>query len=81
MLHVEVQKIPTAEAILSSAFIKRFMFEESLGKYERAIDEALGQPFEQYKLQYEEKSLLGQGGMGKVMLVKRKKDGAYFAAK
>ena len=48
MLSVQPQKIPTAEAILASKFIKRFLFEESLKKHETAIDEALGQPFELY---------------------------------
>ena len=87
MLSIEPQKIPTAEAILASKFIKRFLFEESLKKYETAIDEELGQPFELYTEQYEEKRQLGEGGMGKVMLVKQKKrnedgtDGGYFAAK
>lgn len=83
MLDVQVQKIPTAEAILASKFIERFLFEESLrGNYgERAVDEALGQRLEQYKEQYEEKRTLGEGGQGKIMLVKRKKNGVYFAAK
>ena len=48
MLSVQPHKIPTAEAILNSKFIKRFLFEESLKKHEWAIDEALGQPFELY---------------------------------
>ena len=41
----------------------------------------MGKPFDKYEDEYEEKRLLGLGGFGKVMLVKRKEDDEYFASK
>ena len=41
----------------------------------------LGRPLEEYTQLYEEKRVLGIGGMGEVFLVKRKSDGVLFAAK
>ncbi len=83
MLKITAMVAPSASEILASDFIKHFLLEESLrGKRgEYALEQAMGQPFELYEQQYEEKRLLGQGGMGKVMLVKRKEDHQFFAAK
>ena len=71
----------TAKQILESDFINRFLQEKIQNLDKQAKEETFGQPFEQYKIQYEEKRILGQGGMGQVILVKRKSDGQYFAAK
>ena len=83
MLRVASESPLTASEFLASNFIKHFLLEESLRgkKGEYALEEAMGQPFELYEQQYEEKRLLGKGGMGKVMLAKRKSDHEFFAAK
>ena len=41
----------------------------------------MGKPFADYEVEFQEVKKLGQGGMGAVMLVKRLKDGKYFASK
>ena len=83
MLKVNASTSPSAQDVLTSDFIKHFLIEESVRHKtnEHALEMAMGQPFDQYERQYEEKRLLGQGGMGKVMLVMRKDSGQYFAAK
>ena len=73
---VNSKATPKASEVLASDFVQHFLLEESVrGKHgEHALEQAMGKPFEQYEQQYEEKRLLGRGGMGKVMLVKRKED-------
>ena len=83
MFNVNSATKTTAAQFLDSEFIKHFLLEESLrgkaGQY--ALDQAMGTPFDQYERYYKEKRLLGQGGMGRVMLVKRREDHEFFAAK
>ena len=83
MLKINSDAELTATQILESEFFQHFLLEESLrGKRgEYALEQAMGKPFERYEQEYEEKRLLGKGGMGKVMLVKQKETHEFFAAK
>ena len=79
MTSTDVGERPSAQQLLEEPVIMSFHKKKLQGK--KAGSKKVHLPLEQYLEKYREIRLLGEGGMGTVMLVRDKETGKLFAAK